>query len=432
VRAELQPSSSSGGPVPGAAHVVVLSSLYPSARAPLAGTFVRERMLRVARRLPVTIVAPTPWFPFQGLLRHLRAGFRPGAPRFERQDDVDVWYPRYFSPPAIGKRFDGFFMALGAYLRLRKLKREGALDVIDAHFCYPDGYAGALLGRWLGVPVAITLRGKEERLARVPALRARMCRALAHAGRVFTVSGALARVAADLGAPGDRIRLAENGVDADRFMPIDRLAARAKLGVPAQARVLVSVGGLVERKGFHRVIECLPALRRDFPGLLYLAVGGPGPEGDFGAQLRAQVQALGLGEIVRFTGPKRGEDLCAALSAADVFVLATSYEGWANVFLEAMACGLPVVTTDVGGNREVVARDELGIVVPFGDACALRAALATALRYPWDRAALRAHAKASDWTRTVELIVHELSALAAAGSRLPRAPHLTSAERGRP
>ena len=396
-------------------RIVVLSSLYPSRAQPVAGSFVRERMSRVARHLPVTVVAPAPWFPFQSALRVVRAGFRPTPPRVEQQDGVTVWYPRYFSVPGLAKRFDGLFMALGAYPRMRALRRAGALDLIDAHFAYPDGYAASLLGRWLGVPFTITLRGKEARQARTPALRARMARGLARASRIFTVSDALRRVALDLGAPAERVRVAVNGVDADRFAPVDRAQARRRLGIPAGARVLISVGGLVERKGFHRVLACLPALRRVYPDLVYLIVGGPGPEGDFSPRLRAQVSALGLADCARFLGPLPAAELPVPLSAADVFVLATSYEGWANVFLEAMACGLPVVTTDVGGNAEVVSSTTLGTIVPFGDAEALRDALAAALERQWDRAAIRAYARRNAWERTVTLLTDEFTGIVSAG-----------------
>lgn len=95
------------------------------------------------------------------------------------------------------------------------------------------------------------------------------------------------------------------------------------------------------------------------------------------------------------------------LSAADVFVLSTSNEGWANVFLEAMACGLPVVTTDVGGNAEVVCRPELGRIVPFGQSGALLDALRSALSQPWDRAAIRAYAVENAWDQRVNCLIEE-------------------------
>jgi teichuronic acid biosynthesis glycosyltransferase TuaC len=123
--------------------------------------------------------------------------------------------------------------------------------------------------------------------------------------------------------------------------------------------------------------------------------------------LRAQVQSLGLENHVLFTGPMRAEKVHVPLSAADVFVLATANEGWANVFLEAMACGLAVVTTAVGGNAEVVSSPDLGTIVPFGDADALHAALVEALGREWDRERIIAHARENTWdSRIAALMTH--------------------------
>ena len=129
-------------------HVVVLSSLFPSAAQPGAGLFVRERMFRVGRRLPLAVVSPRPWFPGQALLRRVRPGFRPPSAAHETQDGRDVWFPRFPSLPGLLKRLDGLAMALGAWPRLRRLRREGRLDVLDAHFGYPDGAAAVRLGRF--------------------------------------------------------------------------------------------------------------------------------------------------------------------------------------------------------------------------------------------------------------------------------------------
>jgi teichuronic acid biosynthesis glycosyltransferase TuaC len=406
-------------------HVVVLSSLFPSSVQPGAGLFIRERMFRVGAVLPLCVVSPTPWFPWQGLLRRWRPGFRPGAPRHEQASDFDVWFPRFLSVPGVMKRFDGLFMALGALPRFSRLKREGRLDAIDAHFGYPDGYAATLLGGWLKVPVTITLRGTEQRHAQDSVLAPRLKRALQRASEVFAVSQSLRQIALSLGIAGDKVHVVGNGVDLHKFRPLPRDEARRTLGLAPQAPVLISVGGLVERKGFHRVIELLPALRQRWPGLTYLVVGGPSPEGDIGADLRRQVAALGLGDAVRFLGPLPPARLREPLSAADVFVLATRNEGWANVFLEAMACGLPVVTTDVGGNAEVVCSPQLGTVVPFGDAEQLSQALSQALATRWDAAAIRRHAEANTWDQRVAVLVDHfrrlVGAAAGAAQRQPAA-----------
>ncbi len=400
-------------------HVVTLSSLFPSERQPMAGLFVRERAFRLGARLPLAVVAPQPWFPLQALLRRWKPGFRPGAPAVEQQRGFEVRYPRFLSVPGALKSLDGFFMALGAWPRLRALQRAGRLDVIDAHFGFPDGRAASLLARWLGVPYTVTLRGTETRHAQDAALRPALQAALRGAARVFSVSDSLRQVALQLGVAPERAVVVGNGVDLARFFPLPQAEARAALGLPAQGPLLVSVGGLCERKGFHRVMAVLPRLRERHPGLKYLVVGGPSPEGDWTGQLQALSRELGLDDCVVFAGPQPPDALRQWLSAADVFVLATRNEGWANVFLEAMACGLPVVTTRVGGNAEVVNAPELGAVVPFGDEPALEAAMDAALRTPWNRAHIRAYAEANTWDRRIDVLEREFASLVSVAA--PRA-----------
>lgn len=387
--------------------VVVFSSLFPNATQPQAGVFIRERMFRVGRQLPLAVVAPVPWFPLQGWLRRWRPHFRPDVPRFEIQNGVEVFHPRFFSFPGAFKGLDGFFLALGSLATLWRLRREGRLDVLDAHFGYPDGYAAALAGRWLAIPVSITMRGTELRHAASATLRPKLLAALQRARRVFSVSASLKALAVSLGIAEGKIRVVGNGVDTTKFHPVARGEARARLGLLPGEPVLVTVGGLTERKGFHRVIELLPRLRQSFPGLRYLVVGGASAEGDWGPRLRDQVRELGLQDAVHFLGTVQPEELKWVLGAADVFVLATRNEGWANVILEAMACGLPVIATDVGGNREVVCRPDLGTVVPFGAPEALHQALEAALSRTWNTQTLLDYAQENAWDGRVTELVSE-------------------------
>jgi teichuronic acid biosynthesis glycosyltransferase TuaC len=390
--------------------LIVFSSLFPSSVRPGAGTFIRERMFRVGEHLPLTVVSPVPWFPGQGLIRRFRPHYRPLPARLERQDGFEVHYPRFLAVPGLFRSLDGLSMAVCSLPLLRRLKQAGH-TLIDAHFAYPDGYAATLLGRWLKLPVTITLRGTEVPLAKCPRRRPLMLKALAGAQRVFAVADSLRRHVAGLGADEAKIRVVGNGVDTGVFHPLDKLEMRRKLGIPEDAKVLITVGGLVERKGFHRVIELLPELKKKYPTLVYLVVGGASPEGDWSPRLRRQVAELGLEDAVRFLGALPSAALKEPLSAADGFVLATSNEGWANVILEAMACGLPVVATDVGGNAEVVCREDLGLIVPFGRPEALAAALDLALATDWDRAAIVDYARANGWDRRVPILCREFESL---------------------
>lgn len=395
-------------------RLIVFSSLFPNRAQPQAGLFIRERMFRVGRHVPLTVVSPRPWFPGQGLIRRLHPGYRPQPERREIQDSgevrVEVRFPRFLAFPGLFRQLDGLMMALASLPTLWRLKQQG-YNLLDAHFAYPDGYAATLLGRWLRLPTSITLRGTEVPHSRKPALRARIAKALTRADRVFAVSDSLRQVAIGLGLPASKCRVIGNGIDLARFQPLPRDAARRRFNLPENAKILISVGALVERKGFHRVIACLPALMRDIPDLHYLIVGGANPEGDMATQLRAQVTAAGLTARVHFLGALPPEELKWPLSAADIFVLATRNEGWANVFLEAMACGLPVIATDVGGNREVVCRPELGTIVPFGDQEGLTEALHDALRRDWSAQAIRAYASENAWDRRVAMLLDEFTAL---------------------
>src|SRR5512139_3084507 len=306
----------------GAIELVVFSSLFPSAVRPGAGLFIRERIFRVAQHRPLAVVSPQPWFPGQSLIRRLNPGYRPQAPALEMQQGIRVYHPRFLAVPGLLRQFDGWSMALASLGLMHRLKRQG-VQLIDAHFAYPDGEAATRLGQWLDLPVTITLRGTEVPHSKNPALRPRLARALKAASRVFSVSASLRRLAIELGASMEKTEVIGNGVDTARFYPVDRTAARRKYGLPMDARVLVSVGALVERKGMHRVIDCLPMLIKRHPNLHYAIVGGASPEGDDRAELSAQAARLGLADRVHFLGTLPPDELKSAPSASDVFLLAT-------------------------------------------------------------------------------------------------------------
>lgn len=399
-------------------RLLVFSSLFPSAAAPTAGTFIRERMFRVAQRLPLVIVAPQPWSPLDWLVRLFRRSFRPSAAVYEVMDGIPVYRPRYVSVPGIMKRLDGRLMAAGAWPVVRRIQQDFRPTLVDAHFLYPDGYAATLLAKRLSVPVTITIRGsKDEWLigtSREPFLR----KALERATKLFAVSEALKRdVAVRLGQPAAKVAVIGNGVDLARFSRVDRSEARARLGIDAAARVVIGVGALNERKGFHRVIPLLPALRVTVPNLLYLIVGGGTTQADLRGSLEKLAKEHGVEDIVRFCGPQPQDKLKWYFGASDVFALATAHEGWANVFLEAMACGLPVITTDVGGNAEVVRGPEYGTLVPYWDPVGFSAALLEALQRSWDSDRIAGFAAGNEWTQRIDQLLAEFAGIGIPAAR---------------
>ncbi|WP_150049913.1 glycosyltransferase [Methylomonas rhizoryzae] len=390
-------------------NILVFSSLYPSSARKNAGLFIRERMSKVAQHYPLAVVSPVPWFPLQNVIRIFKPDYRPQPAFREMQDDIQVYFPRFLSIPGLFRFLDGFSMAICSVFLLIRLKKQLQFNIIDAHFAYPDGYAATLLGRWLGVPTSITLRGTEVPLSNIPKLKSRILKALRNADKVFSVSNSLKEYLVGIGAAPEKITVIGNGVDLIKFFPIEKTLARKKLSITEDAEVLISVGGLVNRKGFHRVIEILPKLLKNHPKLLYLIIGGASPEGNNREYLERLVNDLNLSNHVKFLGAMEAKALHEPLSAADVFVLATANEGWANVFLEAMACGLPVVTTDVGGNTEVVCNNTLGYIVPFGNSDSLRIGIDKALSNHWDRDRIIDYAKSNSWDTRIQTLMTEFT-----------------------
>ena len=367
-------------------------------------------MFRVGQRMPIVIVAPQVWSPLDFLIRLRRKSFRPIAAEYEVVDGIEVFRPKVFSVPGFFKSLDGWFMARGSRKVFQSIVKNFKPTIVDAHFVYPDGFAAGLLAKESGLPLTITIRGsKDEWLigtSREPMLK----RALHQATRLFAVSDALKQnVAVKLGVAADKVRVVGNGVDLAKFYQVDRHEARARLGIAPATKVMIGVGGLIPRKGFHRVIPLVKQISKDVPDFLYLIVGGGFSQGDMRTSLEELAVSNGVSAHVKFCGPQKPEDLKWFYGAADIFVLATEHEGWANVFLEAMACGLPVITTDVGGNSQVVNSKSLGTIIPYWEPAGFACAITEALGQAWDRAQIMNYAKSNDWQSRVDVLEQEFN-----------------------
>ena len=384
--------------------VLVLTTVFPNCKQPTLGTFVRERMFRVAKECELKVVAPVPWFPFAG---YLKPNYRPIVPRNEIQQGIEVYHPRFFSVPGVLKCLDGFFFFLSLLSPLRRIRDDFDFDIIDAHFAYPEGLGAVLLARFFDRPVTITLRGTIVPLSKYLLRRVQIIYALRKATKVFSVSNSLKEKAVSLGIESSKILPIPNGVDTEKFFPMPKDEARHELGLPFDRKIIISVGGLVKRKGFHRVLAVLPEVTEKYKEILYVIVGGPTVEGDFGPELKKQVKELHLDGHVRFTCPLPHDQVRIWLNAADIFCLATSNEGWANVFFEAMACGKPVVATKVGGNKEVIKSRDYGILVDLDDQKQLKDAIIEALEKKWDHGKIIEYASENNWENVARKVLQE-------------------------
>jgi glycosyltransferase involved in cell wall biosynthesis len=284
-------------------------------------------------------------------------------------------------------------------------------DIIDTHFGYPDGISGAILSWALGVPFTMTLRGNEPMHCHSWMVRLLMKFAVRRASRVFAVSERLRQFAITLGAAPGTVKTIPNGVDNTLFYLRDRMLCRRKHGFATDRPLIVSAGALIERKGHHRVLHAVKRLiDREIPVQLAI-VGGAGSEGSYEPNIRKAVLELGLESSVRFMGVQAPDQMSELLSAADVLCLASTREGWPNVVHEALACGTPVVATDVGAIPDMIRDPNCGFVVPVNDKAALAAALERALRQEWDHKTISGKLSRS-WRQVALEIVEEMRIVA--------------------
>jgi teichuronic acid biosynthesis glycosyltransferase TuaC len=376
-------------------RILTFSTLYPSEAQPTHGIFVetRLRFLRDSGRVEPRVLAPVPWFPSASKLFGRYAAYAK-APRHETRHGILIDHPRYPVIPKLGVNLAPFSLYQAAARAARAMLRDGYdFDLIDAHFFFPDGIAAVMLGRALGKPVTITARGTDLNFMPRYAVPRRMIRwAADQADGLITVAAALKDVLLELGVPPEKVTVLRNGVDLELFRPGNRQADRQALGLAAPT--LLSVGHLIERKGHHLIIDAVAEL----PGT-ELLIAGSGPEE---AALKARAASRGVEGRVRFLGALPQSRLPQLYRAADALVLASSREGWANVLLESMACGTPVVATPVWGTPEVVNCRAAGCLAAERSAPALAYAIRDVLSAPSDRAATRAHAESFDWQATTD------------------------------
>ncbi|NUU01807.1 glycosyltransferase family 4 protein [Herbaspirillum robiniae] len=374
--------------------LLTFSTLFPNHERPGHGIFVETRLrhLVASGEVESRVVAPVPWFP----LRHARFGSYgrfARVPAAEVRSGIQVLHPRYLLLPKVGMTPAPLLMARAMKPVLRKLIDEGFdFDAIDAHYFYPDGVAAMMLGKYFRKPVVITARGSDITLLPGYKWPGRMIRwAADNAAGVITVCAALREELLALGADPAKVVSLRNGVDLELFRPpLDRAALRKQLQM--DGLTLLSVGNLVPVKGHELTIAALTELKE-----ATLLIAGSGPEL---ARLQALADQLQVAGRVRFLGPLPQATLRDYYGAADVMVLSSSREGWANVLLESMACGTPVAASKVWGTPEVVAHTDAGVLMQERSAAGIAAAVRALLAAGPERAATRRYAEGFSWDDT--------------------------------
>lgn len=383
-------------------NVLTLSTLFPDMSRPNFGVFVERQARELASRpdVKVTVIAPlgVPVWPIGLSNRYapLRA-----LPRKERWQDLTVYRPIFSTIPKIGARINVANMTRAILPLVRHLHEQQPFDVIDASFFFPDGPVAQRLSRALGIPFSIKARGADIHYwGKRRDTRGMVRRAGEGAAGLLAVSSAMRRSMIKMGMEAEKIRVHYTGVDLERFEIADRAAAKEALGF--QGPVILCVGALIPRKGQELLVQALPRL----PGVTLLFAG----QGQYRRALEKQAEELGVDRRIGFLGSVPHDRLPRIYAAADVMALPSSSEGLANAWVEALACGTPIVITDVGGARELLDRPEAGHIVDR-DPDAIAAAIGDLLTNPPEREAVRDTALRFTWEANGDLLLHHLKGI---------------------
>ncbi len=343
---------------PSSPRVCFLTTSYPRWEGDFAGSFVckfAEHLISSGSL--VTVVAPhdvrmnsSSWS--QATLHHFRYAFPARCQTLAYGDGM---------PDQISKNkfrlalLPGFLLSFS----LNALKASTNSDIVQA-FWSVSTPAGLLLKWMRKIPLVIHVWGSDTVLLRLPVLSWFFKRILFQANAIVCESFQFKKFLVDHGIDEACIEVIPNGIDLNRFAPGDRSLARKELGLDPDKKIIITVGRMIDCKGQRYLIDSLPFILRDEPSMQLVFVG----DGKLRSSLEKQVQSLGLKERVMFAGTQDHAAIPKWLQSADVFALPSLRDGSPNVILEAMACGLPIVSTPVNGLSEMVRDGVNGLLVP--------------------------------------------------------------------
>lgn len=362
-------------------RIISVCRSLPTPVDPWAGLFVLNRIAALSRVSDLQIIQPIPYLP----------GVRPlpnwAQDACHRTAGMEILHAPMLYIPGSLKSLDGAWLARSIGPVIEQAHRLSPIDLIDAHFGYPDGAGCVTIGRRLGIPVFITLRGLEEDRVRESFVRRKLVEGLRGATGCITVSQSLRDLALRCGVDRNAVQVIHNAIDGAIFQPGARDAAQRRLGVQVGRPLVVSVGRLIALKRHHVLIDAFSRIRSEFPAASLAIIGPASFEPGYPGELERQIGRLGLQSAVHLVGNVPQSGVADWLRAADAFALLSAREGCSNAVLEALAVGVPVVATDAGDNALFVRPSLNGDIVPVDDVPATARALLEVLRRPeWDRA----------------------------------------------
>jgi glycosyltransferase involved in cell wall biosynthesis len=277
------------------------------------------------------------------------------------------------------------FFLLSFFISALKISR--GTQIFHAYWMFA-GLVAIAVKKITSIPVVINLFGSDILFLKIPVLWPLLCKILNRADAIVCESQHFADQLIAKGIEKEMVHICSWGIDLEKFKPCEKLSKRKSLQIPQELPLILAVGNLSERKGHKYLLSALPRILNVFGSVKVIIVG----EGDFRGYLEKMITSLDLEQHVELVGFQKEETIPNWLNTADIFILPSLLEGTPNILLEAMACRLPVVTTDVGGIGSVIKNGHNGIIIPSRSESKLAEAVISLLHDPdlCDRLAARA------------------------------------------
>jgi glycosyltransferase involved in cell wall biosynthesis len=385
--------------------ILVITNLFPNKLEPTKATFNKQQLYHLSKLCELKVIAPVPWAPPIHFIKNWK--YLRNIPYHEIIDGLDVLHPRYFVIPKIGRSLYGFLFLASIFKHVRRSRDEFNFNCIFALWAYPDGFASVLIAKILKKPILIQILGSDINHYVDYYLRRKMIYyTLKNSDAVTAVSNALKKRVIDIGIPEEKVTFNPNGVDTAKFYPSDKYETQKRLNLPQKKYIILFVGNLVSVKGISYLLEALHIIKNDFDKNILLIIIG---DGILKNNLENQVKRLELIENVEFKGVRPHNEIPFWMNASDLLCLPSLNEGMPNVVLEALACGKPVVATNVGGIPEIIQNEKNGILVKPCDPEQLADAISKVLTTNWNHFDIARSVEKYSWESSAKRIYDILS-----------------------
>jgi len=377
-------------------NILAVSHLFPNAIQPTTGLFVKERIKFVAQQVNVQVVAPIPFFPVVHRLRSLHQ-----IKHEENYAGLHIFHPRYFGIPRCFKFLDGYFYYYSLNEFIGKYLNSNPVDLFDFHWVYPDAFSGLKWAKRYSKKIVVTIRGNESISYFENSPRKKMTiQTLQAVDHVIAVSTELKnKVVQKYGVNEKNVTVIPNGIDADKFQHISRQRARRLCQLNPDSKYVLTVCRLSPEKGLQYLLQAIARLNQQNVKLIIV---GDGP---LKKKLQKLTDQLGITQQIFFVGAVSHSEIWKWYNASDVFCLPSLWEGCPNVIIESLACGTPVVATNVGGIPDLIPSPEYGRITVPGDEVSLSRLLNESLEYEWNRLKIAEFGIRNTWEHVANQVI---------------------------